>query len=193
MVFSWIIQKFLRDNSNPVDKNYLTVDSITPFTGTSNKDLFNWDPSHKFVLVGNNLHSITITFSKPITLMRYKLQVPYATRFLTGWSIETSFDGSQYTQIDKHEEDFCQTIYEHDNVKDCGELTERTFDVPITTAKKFKLTMTKKDSGNTYQMEFSGIDFFIASSNHDLICASIINEKYISCSCLTSIFFVATE
>ena len=193
MVFYWLIHKLLKDSINAVDSQCLTVKSITPFEGTSSRDLFNWDPSHKFVLVGNSLHNITITFSKPITIMKYQLQVPYATRFLTGWNIEASYDGSKFTQIDTHNENFCYKIYDHDDVKDCGELTQRIFDIPLTTAKSFKLVMTKQDSGGTYQMEFSGIDFYISSPNHDFICASVLNENYLSLSIITSLFFVSEE
>ena len=96
------------------------------------------------------------------------LQVPKVHRYMTGWRIDVSYDGEGFTTIDSREENFCSKNYTNGANNDCGELTTRSFNVPITTAKVIKLVQTREDSCGTYCIHMSGFDVYGDSPN--IIC-----------------------
>ena len=96
------------------------------------------------------------------------MYVPKVHRYLTGWRIDASYDGTGFTTIDSKEELFCFKNYTNGVNIDCGELTIRSFKVPITTAKVIRLVQTKQDSCGTYCIHMGAFDIYGSSPN--IIC-----------------------
>ena len=158
---------------DPLNSKLIEVDSVTPSTDFPWQYLFAWDSKNWCALLNDGPHNLTITFKKPVTILKYQMQILYKVRYLTGWQFEISYDGNYFTVVDEKDENFCSTNYTHDGVIDCGTNTARTFPIPISSAKSVRLSMTKPDSTGTYQMELSGIDFYIDSqSTFTYFCSS---------------------
>ena len=105
--------------------------------------------------------------------MKYALQVNNKTRYMTGWNFEASYDKNKFTIIDQNSENFCPKSWAHDNVIDCDGTTARVFNVPITTARSIKITMTKPDNCNPCLIELSFFDIFMTSPRYNYLCEYI--------------------
>ena len=175
MNFHWIFKDFYHKSVDPISTNFV---SISPAGTSSNpsSSLLKWDEKSTLWLQSNapNLNIVTFTFAKPISFSRYRMQVLYPNRYMTGWRIDASYDGTNFTTINSKEENFCFKDYPHGNVIDCGEITTRSFKVPVTTAKKIRLVQTKADSCGTYCVHLSTFDIYGGSP--ELICFT--HSKY---------------
>ena len=89
--------------------------------------------------------------------------------------------------FDDKDEHFC---FGHTSENDCDNVTTRTFDIPISTAKSTKITMTKPDSRNSYCFQPSNIDFYVISeSKLDCTFNDLKNMKLsllLFCFCISS-------
>ena len=104
--------------------------------------------------------SINFTFSHPIKIYGYKIEIVYNARYLKGWKIRTSMDGSEFEDLDIKNEDFCFSNYTHGTFIDCGETTRREFNTQTRVAKYVNLVQTAADSCNTYAFHISTFDLF---------------------------------
>lgn len=162
MGFKWIVDDFNSRNINPYDSGDIVT---TPATSSSNKiyKIFNWSLNQQCVFSSNNFR---FEFRQPITILQYRIRVPYSVRYLTGWKIEAIYK-TKSSIIDERNEKMCTKDYIHDGCTDCGEATTRTFNANRTKLNALNLILTKKDSCGTTNIEFSGIDFYASYSNAD--------------------------
>ena len=153
--------------------DFATISSSASREGTKDSYVFDWNPSKNTIFLAENLHSVQINFEKPVTFMKYALQVNNKTRYMTGWNFEASYDKNKFTIIDQNSENFCPKSWAHDNVIDCDGTTARVFNVPITTARSIKITMTKPDNCNPCLIELSFFDIFMTSPRYNYLCEYI--------------------
>ena len=193
MSFSWIVNKWYQSGIDPLAKNLITVDSVPEREDYPIKNMFLWNNNKysRTILQSSSPHNVTFSFSKPISIYKYKIQIPQVI-YLTGWQFEVSYDGSFFTIVDDQKETkFCSTDQITENgIINCGELTTRTFEIPLSTAKSLRISMTKPDSSNSYRMEFSGVDFYIAKTNFFLYLCSCFHSKSLNLNIRTLLFII---
>ena len=187
MTFKWIVADFNTKSINP----YNNGDILTTPTSTSSNTIykiFDWSLNEKCVFSSNNFK---FDFRNPITIMQYRIRIPYSVRYLTGWKIEATY-GTKTSIIDTRDEKLCTKDYVHDGYTDCGEITTRTFNTNRTKLTSFNLILTKKDSCGSTNIEFTGIDFYATYDNIDACNKRITNicSNWLSTSLLTYILIV---
>ena len=111
MSFSWIVNKWYQSGIDPLAKNLITVDSVPEREDYPIKNMFLWNNNKysRTILQSSSPHNVTFSFSKPISIYKYKIQIPQVI-YLTGWQFEVSYDGSFFTIVDDQKETkFCST------------------------------------------------------------------------------------
>ena len=160
----WILSEAYQKGTNAIDQ-FVRVDTPPNFTGTY-YNLFDSDINTLFKtsIDETTFQSINFTFSHPIRIYGYKIENVYAARYLKGWKITTSMDGSEFEDLDNRNEDFCFSNYTHTESDgeyiDCGESTSREFITQTRVARYVNLVQTAPDSCNTYAFHISTFDIF---------------------------------
>ena len=169
MGLKWIIKGLYDKGIDVIEKGILSVSPNA--TKTYSNNIFKWDKTSNSVIYEETHGPLIITFTKPVTFSRYKIQIKAGNRYMRGWNLSVSYDNISFTVIDTRNENFCAVNITYDNnpAIDCGELTTKTFYVPLTTAKAIKLCSTTKDSSGTYALHFVGFDIFATQSQGELL------------------------
>lgn len=185
MVSKWIFKTFYMKSIDPIGNGFVSILPTNYEAGYPLTNIIKWDDENagKLTYVQKTDAIITLTFDKPISFRKYRMQVLRSNRYMKGWKIEASYDGVGFATIDSKEENFCFKNYSHDIFIDCGELTTRSFNVPITTAKVIKIIQTKPDSCGTYCIHLSGFDIFgerpeIICQNTNRMCRRSVTITY---------------
>lgn len=181
MVFKWILKRMYDSSIDPVSTGFVDASYTTTEGNIGNATNFFSRDLNKYTNLQSGLNEgIIVKFNNSITITKYMLRLKQKQRFLKGWKVEGSYDGNTYMTIDEKNENFCLKTYEHNKYLDCGELTIRAFNIPPTTVKNLRITMTQKDSCGTYWFHFGGFDVLGALPNHDLYCISHIITRITS-------------
>ena len=170
MVFEWIFKKRAEKGLNLTDTSFVHVSTLEIWSNYYVENMFKYDNQTQFVVKNNEPHSVNLSFTKLYYITAYKLQVLPSTRYMTGWRIDTSIDGINFSPIDIRDEKLCFSDYIHDFDQeiaiDCLNLTTREFATQKTKFKYLNLVMTKKDSCNNevngYQLQLSLFDLFVS-------------------------------
>ena len=161
---------------NALTEGIISVENNKTLDTAPIEYLFDWSDSNNMISIHNNEpHGIIITFQKPVIISKYQIQYYQNVRFMTGWDIDISNYGDSFSSIDHKNEDFCFNKVATGNGYDCAEKTTRTFSVPISSARKIKLWMSKPDPFGTYWLSPSHIDFYLSEINN--ICHTFIQYK----------------
>ena len=167
MIFKWIFEEREKNKLELLAESFVKVDYEDVRPGYSINDMFKYDNTTECLIPSNKPHSVNLSFSKLYYIAAYKLQILATKRYMTGWRIDTSIDGTYFTPLDIRNENLCFSDYIHDvegdKITDCRNLTTREFATQKTRFKYLNLVMTKKDScGSGYQLQLSLFDLFVS-------------------------------
>ena len=184
--YFWLFQRFTDLGINPIHTGFVTLEHGIETYGNA-ENVVNWSTLELLEIRGNLGNYMAFHFTKPLIIKKYRMRYNVNIRYFTGWNLMVSIDQHTYAIFDDKDEHFC---FGHTSENDCDNVTTRTFDIPISTAKSTKITMTKPDSRNSYCFQPSNIDFYVISeSKLDCTFNDLKNMKLsllLFCFCISS-------
>ena len=168
MVFEWIFKKRAEKDLDLLDPSFVNISSLPVVPEYPHEYMFTYDDESQCVIKSDVSHSINLSFTKLYYITAYKLQILPTKRYMTGWRIDTSIDGTNFFQLDIRNENLCFSDYIHldidgNTIIDCQNLTTREFATQKTRFKYLNLVMTEKDSCKyAYQFQSSLFDLFLS-------------------------------
>lgn len=135
MSYNWIFKSLTSKSINAGEAGFASVQPNYP-------NIFEWTTDNQVTFDTVAEGPLIITFNRPVIISKYRLLSRRGLRYMKGWNISISYDGTSFMTIDTKNEDLCKISTSEYGLIDCGELTDRIFPVPKMTIAKIKLSLT---------------------------------------------------
>ena len=175
MSYNWIFKSLTSKSINAGEAGFASVQPNYP-------NIFEWTTDNQVTFDTVAEGPLIITFNRPIIISKYRLLSRRGLRYMKGWNISISYDGTSFMTIDTKNEDLCKTSYDNNGGLDCGEFTDRMFPVPKMTIAKIKLSLSVPNSRGTYDLHINAFDVYGSTA---------INKQYSCKQQRKSIFYFA--
>ena len=186
MTSRWLI-KYLYDNKIQVKDKILTAPCTNQVDDVYR--IFQWD---NYSCVRSDLlleyPQITINFTHPIFISKYRLQTSQSLRYLKKWILEGLTYDYKYEKISDVNEPLCDMSFTGNH--NCDHLSTKDFDLVQGLYRSLNLRMVDKDSYNTWELSLTGFDIYstiMPSIRNTVNCRNNHNKMYLFCLLIANI------
>ena len=159
MTFTWIFKDRYERSIDVVSSGFASIQPIGP-AGSLSVYAFQWTIDNRIAINAATDGPMIITFKNPVVISSYRILTKLGLRYMKGWNISVSSNGNKFDVIDARKENLCDKEASATGGTDCGETTDKIYNIPTVKARKIKLEPTVLGSFNTYDIHICAFDVF---------------------------------